>query len=123
MTTVDLHQEDHLRRLADLRAPLQGLSDRQLKALSQSCQACLAEQQQRYPSAWSIACPHWSTPHERTAWFNTNSGNAWFHSVYGLQGSLTGVIVETRRELQRREASRHDTSILRGRHLHRSVLG
>jgi hypothetical protein len=123
MTTVVRHQEAHLRRRADLLARLHGLSDRQIKALTQWCQLCLVEQQQRYPSSWSIACPHWSTPQERSAWCNTSGGMAWWHSVYGLQGALTVVIVETRRELQRREASRHDTSILRGRHLHRSLLG
>ncbi len=48
MTSVDPHQEAHLRRLADLRARLQGISDRQIKALRQWCQLCLAEQQQRY---------------------------------------------------------------------------
>lgn len=118
------YQREHLERLYAQQERLARLSDRQLLERIARCEALESAEADRYPSEWWIApCEHWSTVEERTAWWNTRHGLAWWHSL-ALQAALGTERVEAERILKQRQKETAAESILGGPRLaSRSVLG
>jgi len=118
------YQREHLERLYAQQERLARLSDRQLLERIARCEALETAEAIRYPSHWwTNPCEHWSTPEERTAWWNTRHGSAWWHSL-ALRAALGSERVEAERILKQRQKETDAESILGGPRLAgRSVLG
>jgi hypothetical protein len=117
-------EREHIQRLHAQQERLARLSDRQLLERIARCEALQGSEAARYPSDWwTHPCEHWSTPEERTAWWRTRHGSAWWHSK-DLQAALCRERVECERIIRQRQQQTDAESILGGPRLEgRSVLG